>query len=52
MNTFDIRKPLSEQKKLYICGHRGDRTGSDENTMAAFRRAVKAGADLLETECT
>ena len=50
MNTFDIRKPLSGQKKLYICGHRGDRTGRDENTMAAFRRAVKAGADLLETD--
>ena len=50
MNTFDIRKPLSGQKKLYICGHRGDRTGADENTMAAFRRAVKAGADLLETD--
>lgn len=50
MNNFDIRKPLSGQKKLYICGHRGDRTGRDENTMAAFRRAIDAGADLLETD--
>ena len=47
---FDIRKPLTGQKKLYICGHRGDRTGPEENTMAAFRRAIAHGADLIETD--
>lgn len=47
---MDFTKPIFGQKKLILSGHRGDRTGEDENTMAAFRRAVDCGCDMIETD--
>lgn len=47
---MDFTKPVFGQKKMILCGHRGDRTGEDENTMAAFRRAVENGCDMIETD--
>lgn len=47
---LDYTKPIFGQKKLILCGHRGDRTGDDENTMAAFKRAVASGCDMIETD--
>ncbi|HEX2213432.1 MAG TPA: glycerophosphodiester phosphodiesterase family protein, partial [Mycobacterium sp.] len=34
---------------LYVVAHRGDRAYT-ENTVAAFRSAVRAGADAIETD--
>lgn len=36
--------------KILVCGHRGERVFGDENTMTAFRRAIDAGADMIETD--
>lgn len=36
--------------KPYIMAHRGNRTACPENTLAAFRRAITDGADILETD--
>lgn len=35
---------------VLVSGHRGDRVHGDENTMAAMRRAVAAGVDMIETD--
>jgi len=47
---MDFTKPIFGQKKLILSGHRGDRTGEDENTMAAFQRAIARGCDFIETD--
>ena len=33
-----------------VAAHRGDRVHCPENSLAGFRRAIEAGADLLETD--
>lgn len=33
-----------------VAGHRGDSANVPENTMAAFRAAIAAGADMIETD--
>ena len=34
----------------YLMAHRGNRVSCPENTLAAFRRAIEEGADILETD--
>ncbi len=38
------------KEKPYIMAHRGSKALMPENTLAAFRRALQDGADLLETD--
>lgn len=37
-------------KEVLVSGHRGDRVHGLENTMTAFRLAVEAGVDMIETD--
>ncbi len=41
---------LSGRPKPYLMAHRGNRVACPENTLAAFRRALTDGADILETD--
>jgi len=41
---------LEGRKKPYIIAHRGNKVNCPENTLAAFARAIKDGADILETD--
>ena len=41
---------LPGRVKPYVMAHRGNRTACPENTLAAFRRAIEDGADVLETD--
>ncbi len=41
---------LPGKRKPYVMAHRGNRVACPENTLAAFRRALADGADLLETD--
>lgn len=41
---------LPGRKKPYVMAHRGNRVRFPENTLSAFRQAIKDGADLLETD--
>lgn len=41
-------KTASERKVPLVCGHRGASGHAPENTMAAFREALEAGADWIE----
>ena len=41
---------LPGRAKPYVMAHRGNRVACPENTLAAFRRALEDGADLLETD--
>lgn len=41
---------LPNRPKPYIMAHRGNRVACPENTLAAFRRALAEGADILETD--
>lgn len=41
---------LPGKRKPYVMAHRGNRAACPENTLAAFRRALADGADLLETD--
>ena len=45
-------KPLTlpGRRKPYVMAHRGNRVACPENTLAAFRRALADGADILETD--
>jgi len=51
-----VRRPglrslnLAGRKKPYLIAHRGNRVVCPENTLAAFRRALSDGADILETD--
>ncbi len=45
-----MRLEIPGRPKPYIMAHRGSSTHCPENTLAAFRRAFKDGADLLETD--
>ena len=35
---------------MLVAGHRGERFTSPENTLTAFRRALKLGVDMIETD--
>ena len=41
---------LTHEGKMMVAGHRGDSANYPENTMAAFRAAIAAGADMIETD--
>jgi len=41
---------IPNKPKPYVMAHRGNRVACPENTLAAFRRALADGADLLETD--
>ncbi len=41
---------LPGRRKPYIMAHRGNQVACPENTLAAFRRALADGADILETD--
>lgn len=41
---------LPGRPKPYVIAHRGNRAACPENTLAAFRRALEDGADILETD--
>jgi glycerophosphoryl diester phosphodiesterase len=41
---------LSGRARPYVMAHRGNRVACPENTLAAFRRALADGADILETD--
>ena len=45
-----ISCPMQHLKKPLIVAHRGASGSAPENTMAAFRRAVAAGADMIELD--
>ncbi len=49
MSTRSIPSIPGKQKP-YIMAHRGSKALLPENTLAAFRRALQDGADLLETD--
>ncbi len=47
------RRPLPEPRaggRFVIVAHRGNMVSCPENTLAAFSRAMKEGADILETD--
>lgn len=41
---------LPGRHKPYVMAHRGNRVACPENTLAAFRRALDDGADIVETD--
>lgn len=41
---------MKNRNNILVSGHRGDRVHNDENTMTAFRRAIDAGVDMIETD--
>jgi len=41
---------LPNKPKPYVMAHRGNCVAAPENTLAAFRRAIDDGADILETD--
>lgn len=41
---------LPNRQKPYIMAHRGNSVACPENTLAAFRRALAEGADIIETD--
>lgn len=41
---------ISGRPKPYVMAHRGNSAACPENTMAAFRRALADGADIIETD--
>ena len=41
---------LPGKQKPYIMAHRGNKVKCPENTLAAFRRALEDGADIIETD--
>lgn len=49
MNRTD-RLTFAGKTKPYVMAHRGNRVACPENTLAAFRRAIDDGADILETD--
>lgn len=49
---MDIASPLAlpGKPKPYMMAHRGNQVACPENTIAAFKRALAEGADILETD--
>lgn len=50
MPSKTARLELPGRPRPYVMAHRGNRAACPENTLAAFRRALQDGADLLETD--
>ncbi len=48
MNTNQLH--LSNRTKPYVMAHRGNQVACPENTLAAVRRALADGADMIETD--
>ena len=44
------RLTFAGKTKPYVMAHRGNKVACPENTLAAFRRAIDDGADILETD--
>ena len=38
------------ESRVLVAAHRGGRFTAPENTMSAFRRAIAAGVDMIETD--
>lgn len=45
-----MRLEIPGKQKPYVMAHRGNSARRPENTLAAFRRALDEGADLIETD--
>ncbi len=45
-----ILAPLASKPRPLIVAHRGNKALCPENTLAAFRRALEDGADIIETD--
>lgn len=45
-----MANPFDHKPRPYVIAHRGSMDRCPENTMAAFRRALADGADVLETD--
>ncbi len=43
-------RPASASRRVTVIAHRGDSKEAPENTIAAFRRALSAGADYVELD--
>jgi glycerophosphoryl diester phosphodiesterase len=43
-------REIASKKNIFIAAHRGSSGTAPENTLAAYRDAVDAGADLVETD--
>lgn len=50
MSAQPFRLVLPGKTKPYLMAHRGNRVTCPENTLAAFRRAITEGADIVETD--
>jgi len=48
--TISTLAALDGKVRPYVMAHRGNRVACPENTLAAFRRALADGADLIETD--
>ena len=42
--------PITQNDKVLVCGHRGQRCYGIENTLTAFRMAIADGVDMIETD--
>ena len=49
-NGSTQRSIPARKDKPYVMAHRGNRIACPENTMASFRRALRDGADIIETD--
>jgi glycerophosphoryl diester phosphodiesterase len=43
-------KEIAREKDFFIAAHRGSSGTAPENTLAAYREAIKAGADIVEAD--
>ncbi len=48
--TVSRQLALPGKPKPYVMAHRGNQVACPENTLAAFRRALADGADIIETD--
>lgn len=48
--TVSRQLALPGRPKPYVMAHRGNQVACPENTLAAFRRALADGADIIETD--
>jgi glycerophosphoryl diester phosphodiesterase len=46
----DAIPELAGKTRPYVMAHRGNQTACPENTLASFFRAIKDGADIIETD--
>jgi len=45
-----VRLDIPDRPRPYVMAHRGNSAHCPENTLAAFRRAIDEGTDLIETD--